>query len=80
MTKPRYLVRKPDISAPVAGNQKKFFEDRFVSPQQILGVVDAHRSVGGDRIDYCRPAGTRKMGKTVLQPVDGVLDAFADEI
>jgi hypothetical protein len=75
-----YFTRKPDILAPVAGNKIKFFEDGFMSPQQILGIIDAHRVVGGDGIDYCDATGAREMGQAVLQAVDGILDAFADEI
>ena len=75
-----YFARKPDILAPVAGNKIKFFKDGFMSPQQILGIVDAYRIVRGGRIDDCAATGTRKMGQAVLQAVDGVLDAFADKI
>jgi hypothetical protein len=39
-------ARLLDISAPVAGNKIKLFDDGFMSPQQILGIVDAHRIVG----------------------------------
>ena len=80
MSKFLYFARKPDIPTPVAGNKIKFLEDGFMSPQQILGIVDAYRVVGGDRIDDCGSTGTREMGQAVLQTVDGVLDAFADKI
>ena len=75
-----YFARRPDILAPIVGNKIKLFEDGFMSPQQILGIVDAHRVVGGDRIDYCGSTGTREMGQAVLQAVDGILNAFADKI
>ena len=74
------FTRKSDILAPVAGTKIKFFENGFMSPQQILGAADAHRFVGGDRIDYCGSTGTREMGQAVLQAIEGVLDAFADKI
>jgi hypothetical protein len=75
-----YFAPKPDILAPVAGNKIKFFKNGLMSPQQILGIIDTHRVVGGDRIDNCGSTGTREMGQAVLQAVDGVLDAFADKI
>ncbi len=75
-----YFTRRPDIIVPVAGNKIKLFEDGFMSPQQILGIVDAHGVVGGDRIDYRDSTGARKMRQAVLQAVDGILDAFADKI
>ena len=75
-----YFARKSGILAPIAGSKIKFFENGFMSPQQILGVADAHRFVGGDRIDYCGSTGTREMGQAVLQTIDGVFDSFADKI
>jgi hypothetical protein len=51
-----------------------------MSPQQILGIVDAHWVVGSNRIDDCGSTGTREMGQAILQAVDGVLGAFANKI
>jgi len=74
------FARESDILSPVAGSKIEFFENEFMSPQQILRIVNAHGVVGGDRIDYCGSTGTREMGQAVLQTIDGVLDAFADKI
>jgi hypothetical protein len=71
---------KPDTLAPVVGNKIKFFKNGFMSPQQILGIVDVHRVIRGDRIDDCSSTGTREMGQAILKAVDGVLDAFTDKI
>ena len=65
---------------PLPRIDKQLFELGFVTMKEVLGVANFYRVFGGDGVDQRYTARAGKTAQAVAQAIDGLADAFADEI